>query len=259
VNTKLAFFLGLIIVMGLVASYTILFLTETSEKNLGKGELRIVSHIGYVESVENVTFFTVKGIVQNNYAINMRDIMINATFYDVEKRAIGNAYGYAAFTIVKPEQKTPFDVYVSYRRVQGVYNYSLTVVGIKTDEEPINKLQIANESSTVEEAYYRVVGEVLNEARRKAVLVKVICAYYDSEDNLMAMSRAFTSPNSIGAGGKASFEINLEAEGIIPDKFELFVVPHHYEVLFVGNYVLLIILISAFVVFVVYMKHKRGW
>lgn len=259
-NTKLAILVAFIIVMGFVACYATLMLTPTSDKDPGKGELRIVSSTDSIESVKNVTFFAVKGIVQNNYTTNMRDVNITVIFYDAENRIVGDAGGCAAFKIVKPEQKTPFEIYVQYAMVREVYNYSLTAVGAKTDEEPFDKLQIVNQSSAIKERYHQIVGEVLNEERWTAVVVKVICTYYDSEGNLTDISHVFASPNSIPAGGKASFEINLKLGEIMkpPDRFELFVVAHHYEVIFIGNYVALFILMLTFLVFVVYMK-RRGW
>jgi len=257
-NTKLIIFIALVVVVGFVVCCIRLLSTPTPEKNIEKGELTIVSHVGCFERVQNVTYFMVKGIVQNNYTISMRNVNITAIFYDAENKTVRKAYSYAALTIVKPGQRSPFEISVSSPK--GNYSYSLTTVGIKTDENPPNGLQVVNQNSTIIGGYYKIFGEVLNKEGWRAVSVRVICAYYDSEGNITALSHTFTSPDSINAGSKGSFEINLKIEDMMgpPDSFELFVVVHHYEVAFIGNYVLMFILVLAFLVFVVYMK-RRGW
>ena len=257
-KTRLAIFIALVVVMGFVVCCMWLLLTPTPEKNIGKGELTIVSHIGCFERVQNVTFFTVKGIVQNNYTISMRDVNVTAIFYDAENKTIWKAYSYTALTIVKPGQRSPFEISVSSQK--GNYSYFLTAVGTKTDENPPNGLQVVNQNSTMIGGYYKIFGDVLNKERWRAVYVRVICAYYDSEGNITALSQTFTSPSSINTGSKGSLEINLKVGDMMgpPDSFELFVVAHHYEVAFIGNYVLMFILVLAFLVFVVYMK-LSGW
>ena len=258
-NIKLAILIALVVVIGFVACSMRLLSTQTPEKNMKKEELAIVTHIRCVEIVQNVTIFFVKGIVQNNYTINMRDVNVTAIFYDAENKTVWKAYSYTALTIVKHGQRSPFEISVSSPK--GNYSYFLTAVGTETDENPPNGLQVVNSSnSTSIGGYYKIFGEVLNKERWRAIYVRVICAFYDSEGSIIALSQTFTSPNSIDAGSKGSFEINLMVEDMMEplDSFELFVVAHHYEVEFLGNYVLLFILVLALLVFIVYMKRK-GW
>lgn len=222
--------------------------------------VKIAGHTSYVEETRNVTFFTVKGLVQNNLTTNIRSVNITATFYDAENKTIGTEIGHTELDIIKPEQKAPFEIYVSLGPSAKIpARYKLEASCIKTDKEPVIGVKVIDETSSFDEdGYYTVRGEVQNTWKTKAVSVKTICVYYDLEGNIIRMSHAYISPE-INAGGKAPFEVSSKPYKINPASYELFVVVHRYEPILISNYILLAVLIMVFATFAIYMKKYRGW
>lgn len=221
--------------------------------------LRIIAHRGYIETVRNVSFFTVKGVVQNNDTNNMRSINVTATFYDAGKDPIGIINTSTALKIVEPQSKTLFEIYMPLHSSPSPHNYSLTAEGLETDEKPIASLEIANLTGWVDgEGFYRIVGEVHNKGSMVAKSVRVMCAYYDPNGNLITTSSDIVYPISVNPGGKADFELSSRPFPLAVGNFDLFIVVHHYERLTSANWILFSVLVAASFLFFVYMK-RRGW
>lgn len=221
--------------------------------------LRITAHRGYIETVRNVSFFTVKGVVQNNDTSNMRSINVTATFYNASKEPIGIINTSTALKIVEPQSKTPFEIYMPLHSSPPPHNYSLTAKGIETDEKPIASLEIANLTGWVDgEGFYRIVGEVHNKGSMVAKSVRVVCAYYDSNGNLITTSGDIVYPISVNPGGKADFELSSRPFPLTVDNFDLFIAVHHYERLTSANWILFSVLVAASFLFFAFMK-RRGW
>lgn len=223
---------------------------------------RIVTSVGYIEEVRNITFFTVKGIVENNSTTNIRSVNITTTFYGAKNKTIGTSLDHSALKVIKPQQTAPFEVYLRLGSSTDIpddeIRYKLIASAFKTDEEPVTGLIPIIHQNWTENGYHRISGVVNNDGTRKAFYVKAICAYYDSEGNVIAMSHDYVSPE-IDVNGEAPFGLSSKPRMINPADYELFIVAQHYEPLFIMNYVLLGILIAAFITFVTYMKKYRGW
>lgn len=221
--------------------------------------LRIIAHRGYIETVRNVSFFTVKGVVQNNDTNNMHSINVTTTFYDAGKEPIGIINTSTTLKILEPQSKTPFELYMPLHSSPPPHNYSLTAKGVETDEKPIASLEIANLTGWVDgEGFYRIVGEVHNKRSMVAKSVRVICAYYDPNGNLITISSDTVYPVSVNPGGKADFELSSRPFSSTVGNFDLFIVVHHYERLTSANWILFSVLVAASFLFFAYMK-RRGW
>lgn len=239
---------------------TNLLCTSTSGSENGKVRpLRIAADRGYNETVRNVRFFVVKGVVQNNYTTNMCSINVSAIFYDADNEPTRIAKNSVALKIVKPQHKTPFEIYLPLHSSCPPQTYSLRAEGIQTDEHPIDSLEVVNQTGWAdEEGFYRIVGEVENKGSMVAESVKVMCAFYDQSDNLITLSKDITSPISVSPGGKAVFKLSSKPFPSPDGNFELFIVVHHYEKSIVANWVLFTVLVVASLLSFLYMK-QRGW
>lgn len=258
-NNKLAFTIILItiILAGLGIYYSLKSFVSPSVEEFTY--IKITSYNPKFAKVDNTSHITVIGVVQNNLTTNVRSVKINATFYDVQNNTIGKSYALTRLKIFKPGQRAPFTLYFSSKHILA--RFDLIASGIKTNEEPIAGLEILNETIHAfidEHGYHRIVGEVQNNVRSKAVVVGVFCTYYDEDGNVIALSNNFTKPLDLGPGGKATFKLSSKPHKIDPASYEFLAVPHHYEHWFSANYALLIILISLFFIFGAYMK-RRGW
>jgi len=220
--------------------------------------LKIMDYITFVTE-GNVTYFTVKGVIKNNSTTNVRSVNVTTVFYDADYNLIATRVSSTALKIIRPEQKTPFEVYLLLGSISPPDHCRLTALGIETDQEPIGKFKIVNQTSKVEGGYRVILGELKNEASMRAVSVKVICAYYDSQGNLTAMSHAYPNPVTLDPDENANFKIRLKlAQGIELKRFDLFVSARSYEQVVEANWILLSALATAAVLYIVYMK-RRGW
>jgi len=260
-NNKLAFTLILIAILraGLEA-FPITNVHSSSMEELAY--LEITTYMTSLTKFNETSYTTVViGVVQNNLTTNAKSVRVNATFYDAQNNSIGKSDTPTELEIFKPGQKAPFTLYFSSTEVPAPY-IELIASCVKTNQEPIAGLQILTETlnaHTDESGYHRISGEIRNNAGGKAVMVKVICIYYDENASIIGTSRTFTNPNDILSGGKASFELDSEPYKIEPADYELLAIAHHYLIVPFENYIFVTILIIVLISFIIYMKRKRGW
>ena len=220
--------------------------------------LKIMDYITFVTE-GNVTYFTVKGLITNNSTTNVRSVNVTAMFYDTDNNLIATRVSGTALKIIRPEQKTPFEVYLTLDSISSLDHCRLTVLGIETDQEPIGKFKILNRTSNVDGGYRVILGELKNEASVRAVSVKVICACYGLQGNLTAMSHTYPNPVTLNPDESANFKIRLKlTPGMELERFELFVSARSYEKVAEANWILLGALVAAAVLYIAYMK-RRGW
>lgn len=222
---------------------------------------RIVGHTAYLDKVDqHITFFTVVGVVQNNLGINIEAVNVTATFYDETNYEIGVRYSPIVMEILKPEQRSPFAIYLLVDSSTALSNihYELTLEYRRTNKESITGLVILNQNSSIDQqGYHKISGEIQNKGLREAFTVSLFCMYYDEENNFLTMTRAYVD-SEMEIGEKQSFELSSNPQKISPARYELLVVPHHYGLLLVTHLTLLLFLGIIFVLVIVYMR-RRGW
>lgn len=220
---------------------------------------QIVTHSSHIANETSVRFFVVFGVVQNNLETNINSVNVTASFYDAEDDLTGTSYAPVIPTILESQRRGAFEIYLlldSYTNVPATYE--LTLSYLKTDEEPVAGLEISDQTSSIDEdGYYIVYGEAQNKAKRKAHFVNIICTYFNSNGNVIAISRTYVS-SEIDSSEKVAFEISSKPHKIIPVSYELLIVAHHFDPLFVTNTQILIVLIAVFTIFLAYMRY-RGW
>lgn len=220
---------------------------------------KIMSDNSYVTNDTGPPFYEVVGEVRNNLKTNIESVNVTATFYDTENNVIGTSYSPTVKKILEPEELSPFIIRLLLNSPTEVpARYELTLSYVRTNEETIAGLEITNRTSSVNaDGYYRVYGEIHNRGERKAYFLKIFCTYYDSDGNVTAISHVYSS-SQLDVGEKATFELSSEPHKISPVTYELLIVTHHYEPIFITNPALLIIIITGFAIFIIYMK-RRGW
>ena len=86
-----------------------------------------------------------------------------------------------------------------------------------------------------EDGYYVVSGEVLSSGMGKAFSISVLCTFYDSEGNVIAVSRAYVA-SEMDSGERKIFEVSSKPHRIKPASYSLPVVAHHYELIPIARY-----------------------
>jgi len=206
---------------------------------------------------ENIRFYTIVGEIAHDLTKNIKSVNVTATFYDANNNVIGNATGHPVIEIIKPGLRSPFVIY--WKPVgEPPEGYELTLVYENTTEKPVNELKVVSHSNkTDDNGYYIVEGEVLNVEWGVAIGPRLYCSYYNSEGNITFLSGVMIS-SKMDVREKSYFVISSQPYKIHPAAYRLLVIPHHYEGLPIARFDLVLILIAAFITFVVYMK-RRGW
>lgn len=227
----------------------------------------ITNYNHYIENVsESVSFLVVFGLVQNNLETNIASVNITVTFYDVENNSIETKVVPTVLEILKPRQKSPFQVYFLLNSSEEApARYNLTLSYIETTEEPIEELEILNDAlrpKVSDLGCYIVSGEVKNKGERKAWYVHITCIFFSNTGNVIDISHTNVA-KQIGPNNKAPFKLSSrplkESIGEQVKNYELFITVGHYEVFYTQHYILLGIIAFATFGFIIYMKRYRGW
>lgn len=222
---------------------------------------QIVGHIAYLESVGNVTFFVVVGAIENTLNTNIASVNVSATFYDAKNMLIGTRETPTELEILKPNQRVPFKIYLLVNSTAAVtdISYELTLEYAETTEEPTEELVILNHIPSIDnDGYYIITGEVQHQGSMTAHAVKLVCIYYDSEGNLLAVSHADVSA-VLDPDDTSSFELSSKPHKINPASYELLIIVGRYRQIPIQHYLRLFVLIVGIILTIVYMKKRWGW
>jgi hypothetical protein len=230
--------------------YNLIFL---SSPPVEEGSPEILSYVSFVESDSN-RYLMIEGEVKNNLRTNAA-INLTANFYDEAGNLLGNVTRRALLKILKSGEKSPF-ILVWVLNSSVIPRYELALSYCRVHEEP-PALEVSCDANwTDANGCYVVTGRVWNRGDGNAIIVSVICTYYDSAGNVTLVSIS-PVPN-VDAGCEAFFELSSAPYRISPAGYMLAVVAYRYERPLVQNYVFLVILVLVFAVSVVYLK-RRGW
>ena len=181
-------------------------------------EPEILSSKSYID---DLGYFNVVGEVKNTLSTNINYVKITATFYDAQKKVIGTAFTYTELDILKPNQKSAFEL-SSYPDMIEPASRKLKVSYKETGNEPFAGLMILSHSAKIGKlGYHDIVGEVQNEGTRKSSFVRVVCTYYDANGEVIGTSFTYTDPNEIDAGDSAPFELSSYPMELRPANYEL--------------------------------------
>jgi len=222
---------------------------------------QILSHISYLESVGNVTFFVVVGAIENTLKTNIKDVNVTATFYDLDDALIGTRATPLELAILKPNQRVPFKIYLLVNSTAAAtdINYELSLEFVETTEEPIEELVILNQTPSIDsDGYHIITGEVQHKGSMTAYAVKLVCIYYDSEGNVLAVSHADVSA-VMDPDETSPFELSSKPHKIQPMSYELLIIVGRYRQIPIQNYLRLLVLVVGIVLLITYLKKRRGW
>jgi hypothetical protein len=178
----------------------------------------ILSHSSYIDSLG---YFNVVGEVKNTLPSNIKYVKIVTTFYDAQKKVIGTSFTYTELDILKPNQKSPFEL-SSYPDKIDPASYKLKVSYSETNEEPFAGLTILSHNANIDDlGYHKIVGEVKNDGTKEATYVKVVCTYYSAGGEVIGTSFTYTDPEDIDTGDSAPFELSSYPRELRPSSYDL--------------------------------------
>lgn len=170
------------------------------------GDVKILSHNGYMVSDMIGTYAIVVGEVQNTGKDVLRYVKITATLYDSEDNILATHYTYAQIKVLLPGQKSPF----IFIKLSSAERYGLEVTEFRpTTDEPYRDFEILSHSSFIDDdGHYRVTGELKNTGTRSANDTEVIATFYDASGEVVGASVIATvDPRHVPRGETASFDV----------------------------------------------------
>jgi hypothetical protein len=111
--------------------------------------------------------------------------------------------------ILSPAQTSPFETLLTdEQQSQKIDNYKLSVSGDQTFEsKPANLKLNVGDSFTDSINNYHVVGEVTNQGNQVTKFVKIAAAFYNNQNQLVAVGSSYTDPSDLSPATTAPFEI----------------------------------------------------
>ena len=150
------------------------------------------------------------GEVNNTGSTNVKDVVIKATFFDTDNRAIASSSSSALQSILLPGMRAPFDVTLTGSSVvQQVDRYELEVSYSETDIV-LNRtllVQSYNYSSIITGAFH-VVAEVKNNSTKVSNATNAIATCYDSNGTVVAAKQS--TLKNLNPGQTISFDMTID-------------------------------------------------
>lgn len=152
----------------------------------------------------------VVGEIENNSFVPLNQIVITATFYDMNDKILDTAMTNSIQETIMPGKKGPFDLIFTSKIIPQIHRYSLNVE-YKPAEHKTESLEIL--SSNVKRDMldnFFISGTVTNHDQRTANSIVIIATLYDKEGKVVATTKSRTEPEYLKAGGITPFVVLID-------------------------------------------------
>jgi len=172
------------------------------------GKLELLSHRSYRDQKG---VYHIVGEVKNTGTKNLISVEVTARLYDKKKKPISFAYTFTPIQVLLPGQKSPFDI-ISFEKGE-VEAYNLKVNFGTTLQKPYSEIEIVEKSHyTDEEGRFHIIGSAKNTGNRNVEFVKIVGTFYDTNENAIFTSFAYTEPKALASGKTVRFDISVPSE-----------------------------------------------
>jgi hypothetical protein len=143
-------------------------------------------------------------------------IQITATFYDSTGKVVGTESGFTDMDILRPAETSPFDILLNdEQQSKKIDNYKLLVSGDETlKSKPAKPKLNVGDGFTDSIDTYHIVGEVTNQGDQITKFVDVAGAFYNDQNQVVAVGYSYSDPSDLGPGATAPFEILVSPPNI---------------------------------------------
>jgi len=157
-------------------------------------------------------WLTLIGEVENPAASNVEYVEVFLTLYDAGGKVLNLGSAYLWIEVLTPGQRAPFRIYVSAGPV-AFASYGVSTEADPTIYDPLN-LRSLNVTNRIHQGELRFTGEVENLEQADAEFVQAVVTLYDAAGDIVNCEYAFTDPDTIPPGERASFDI------VVPDNYQ---------------------------------------
>jgi hypothetical protein len=167
--------------------------------------LKILSHSSYVDIFGCLH---VVGELHNEGSQNTERNKVTVTFYDAEGNPIATASSYSFLSIIRPDQKSPFEIILTLS--ENWATYELDCEGQTTEKETYN-LNVDDVSLKQEEAGWgHLIGKVTNIGNETLDGVSVVATFYDQHEKVVDVITTFCGTPQLRPGESSAFLMMLD-------------------------------------------------
>jgi hypothetical protein len=160
--------------------------------------------------------FHIIGELINNSDVPIKNIKLNATFFDSESSILGTASGQAYLDYLRPGEKSAFDIAAYDESASRVSNFSYYKVSKSSDsvqELKPSMLDLDLRDVFVDACgYYRFVGTVVNYGKDPATDIILSAAFYNNKNQIIesAFITVSGSDNWLSSAKYLPFELSID-------------------------------------------------
>jgi hypothetical protein len=170
--------------------------------NVSGSDIAILSTGKYIDDQGDLNLV---GEVQNAAGHPVKLVRIGISFFE-DGMLVKEDQIYTTMAIIMPNMTSGFSLGLS--DYSGDKEYSVTVKSFSVEDMPVEKgLTLVVESALDRDGYGIVGGHVLNRADHNATQVKIVCAIYDDNGNVIDSIFDYTDPDTILPGQTARYNI----------------------------------------------------
>lgn len=193
--------------------------------------------------IDDSRIFHVLGEIKNESDKPMKNVLINASFYDKDGNLLDSFKRQPALQVINPGNSSSFDIlYLNQKTVDRIANFTLSADGQTTKiKERQLKIVSANSRLDLLGTYY-INAVARNDGQKNATNAIMIATLYDKDGKVISVGKALAeaSPGSsdISPGTEAAFGI------AITDKQQTYKTAKYSLVVDSGNYLSNMLLIQ---------------
>jgi hypothetical protein len=222
-------------------------------------QVAIINDQQYVS--EDGTFHIV-GEIENNSSVPLNQVVVTATFYDVNKKILDTVSTESILETIMPGKKGPFDLFFANNIVSQIYQYSLNI-GYKPTDYKTESLEISSSNAKRDMLdNFIISGTVTNHDQKTANTIVVIATLYDRDGRVVAASKTYTQPEYLKAGGITPFFVSIfdKSQSLKATDYSLMVESEEYTAVPefpLGSGIILSLSVIAYVMFTKRPKYSQ--
>ncbi len=175
---------------------------EEKTLNVSAGDIAILSTGKYIDDQGDANLV---GEVQNAADHPVKLVRVGISFFE-DDVLLKEDQIYTTMAIIMPNRTSGFSLGLSDDSRDK--EYTVSVKSFSVEDKPVEKsLTLVVESALDRDGYGIVRGHVLNGADHNATQVKIVCAIYDDNGNVIDSIFDYTDPDTILPGQTARFDI----------------------------------------------------
>jgi len=148
------------------------------------------------------------GEVWNKTNDNLTFVRISANFFDSSGRLIDTDYTYASFDPIAPGEKTCFSIFVWDEPEDWAY-YEFEAPSYRTTQRRIANLTISNDSGSLRNDTFEIVGMVRNDDSSRVESIDVTGTLYNASGTVIDCDYAYLNNPDLDPGQTSAFEITF--------------------------------------------------